>query len=175
VLGRPIGKMPHPQAAVVVDTLLDGPKIWVYRLNNPMPRLKFTSRVQIADANSASIARQAQHDYAPDRVLLENSATRFRTLGPRLARDNAGRVKIVDWTPGRIVIEAESESGGVLSMHATAYPGWVAEIDGQEAPVLRADNLFRAVEVPAGNHRIVFTYRPLSLANLKLAMEMVLR
>ena len=167
VLGRPIGKMPHPQAAVVADTLLDGPKIWIYRLNNPMPRLKFVSRVQIADGNSA--VRQAQYDYAQDRVLLDNAATRFRSLGPRLARDNAGRVKIIAWEPGRIVIEAESEAGGVLSMHATSYPGWVAEIDGQEVPVLRADHLFRAVEVPAGSRRIIFTYRPLSLANLKLA------
>ena len=94
-----------------------------------------------------------------DRVLLENAATRFRTLGPRLARDNAGRVKIVDWRPGRIEIEAESEAGGVLAMHATAYPGWVAEIDGQEVPVLRADHLFRAVEVPRRQppHRLHFS------------------
>jgi hypothetical protein len=175
VLGRPIGAMPHPQSAVVAETLLDGPKIWIYRLNNPMPRLKFTSRVQIADANAASATRQAQYDYASDRVLLENSATRFRSLGPRLARDNAGRVKIVDWHPGRTEIEAESEAGGVLAMHATAYPGWIAEIDGQEVPVLRADHLFRAVEVPPGSHRIVFSFRPLSLSNLKRAAEMVLR
>ena len=175
VLGRPIARMPHPQAAVVVDTLRDGPKIWVYRLNNPMPRLKFTSRVQIADANATNPARQAQFDYAPDRVLLENSATRFRSIGPRLARDNAGRVKITLWQPGRIEIDAESETGGVLSMHATVYPGWIAEIDGQDVPVLRADHLFRAVEVPAGSHRVVFAYRPLSWSNLKHAVEMVLR
>jgi Bacterial membrane protein YfhO len=175
VLGRPIENMPHPQAAVVVDTLRNGPKIWVYRLNNPMPRLKFTSRVQIADANATSPARQAQFDYAQDRVLLENSATRFRTLGPRLARDNAGRVKIMNWQPGWIEIEADSEAGGVLAMHATSYPGWIAQIDGQEVPVLRADHLFRAVEVPPGNHRIIFAYRPLSWSNLKQAAEMVLR
>jgi hypothetical protein len=174
VLGRPIEKMPHPQAAVVADTLRDGPKIWIYRLNNPMPRLKFTSRVQIADANAISPARQAQFDYAPDRVLLENSATRFRTLGPRHARDDAGRVKIAVWQPGRIEIDAESDTGGVLAVHATAYPGWVAEIDGREVPVLRADHLFRAVEVPGGNHRVVFSYRPLSWANLKQALEMAL-
>jgi hypothetical protein len=172
VLGRPIEKMPHPQAAVVVDTLRDGPKIWIYRLNNPMPRLKFTSHVQIADANTANPVRQAQYDYAADRVLLENSATRFRTLGPRHARDDAGRVKIASWQPGRIVIDAESDTGGVLAVHATAYPGWVAEIDGHETPVLRADYLFRAVEVPGGSHRVVFSYRPLSWTNLKQATAM---
>jgi uncharacterized membrane protein YfhO len=62
-----------------------------------------------------------------------------------------------------------------LSMHAIHYPGWVAEIDGQDVEVLRADHLFRAVEVPSGNHRIVFAYRPLSWSNLKHAAEMVLR
>lgn len=60
-------------------------------------------------------------------------------------------------------------------MHATADPGWIAEIGGQEVPVLRADHLFRAVEGPAGHHRIVFRFRPWSLENLKLAAEMVLR
>jgi hypothetical protein len=175
VLGRPIEQMPHPQAAVVVDTLRDGPSIWIYRLNNPMPRVKFTSRVQIADANAASPARQAQYDYAADRVLLENSATRFRTLGPRQARDDAARAKIASWRPGRIEIDVESEGGGVLAAHATVYPGWVAEIDGQQVPVLRADHLFRAVEVPGGSHRVVFSYRPLSWTNLRHAAEMALR
>lgn len=175
VLGRPIEQMPHPQTAVVADTLRDGPGIWIYRLNNPMPRLKFTSRVQIADAGSASPARQALYDYAQSGVLLENAAMRLRTLGPRLARENAGRVTITGWQPGRIEIEASSESGGVLAVHATAYPGWTAEIDGQEVPVLRADHLFRAIEVPPGNRRIVFSFRPLSLANLRQAVQMALR
>jgi uncharacterized membrane protein YfhO len=98
-----------------------------------------------------------------------------RARGARIARDNAGRVKIVDWRPGRVEIEAESEAGGVLALHATAYPGWVAEIGGQDAPVLRADHLFRAVEVPPGNHRIVFSFRPLSFQNLMRAAEAVLR
>lgn len=174
VLGSPIQKM-HPQAVVVAETLRDGPRIWIYRLNNPMPRLKFTSRVQIADANATTPARQAQYDYAPDHVLLDNAATRFRSLGPRIARDNAGHVKIANWQPDRLEIDAESETGGVLAVHATAYPGWVAEIDGEQVPVLRADHLFRAVEVPPGNHRIVFSYKPLSWHNLKQAAAMLLR
>lgn len=175
VLGRPVGELPHSQGAVIAETLRDGPKIWIYRLNNPRPRLKFVSRVQTADAASTSAARQALHDYAPDRVLLENAATRFRALGPRLAREGAGRVRIAGWRPGHIEIEAESETGGVLAVHATAYPGWVAEIDGREVPVLRADHLFRAIEVPEGRHRIAFSFRPLAPANLMRAAEMVWR
>lgn len=175
VLGRPIERMAKAQSANLGDVLLAGPKVWIYRLDNPMPRLKFTSRVQIADAQTASATGQALYDFPQDRVLLDNSATRYRSLGPRLAREKAGRATITNWQPGRIEIAADSEAGGILTMHATSYPGWIAEIDGQEVPVLRADILFRAIEVPAGAHRIVFRYQPLSLANLQLAAATALR
>ena len=53
------------------------------------------------------------------------------------------------------------------------YPGWIAELDGRQTPILRADVLFRAVEVPAGRHTVVFRYAPLSWTNLTLAARQV--
>jgi uncharacterized membrane protein YfhO len=35
-------------------------------------------------------------------------------------------------------------------------------VDGQEAPLLRADVIFRAVHLQAGGHRVEFTYEPAS-------------
>jgi uncharacterized membrane protein YfhO len=54
------------------------------------------------------------------------------------------------------------------------YPGWVAEIDRRTVPILRANVLFRAVEVPAGSHRVVFRFAPFSLDNLTDALRTVL-
>ena len=62
----------------------------------------------------------------------------------------------------------------MLALHAIYYPGWIAEIDGKRAPVLRADVLFRGVEVPPGYHRIVFRYAPFSLDNLANALRVAL-
>ena len=62
----------------------------------------------------------------------------------------------------------------MLALHDTWYPGWVAEIDGKRAPILRADVLFRGVEVPAGRHRVVFRYAPFSLDNLADALKLAL-
>ena len=40
------------------------------------------------------------------------------------------------------------------------HPWWDAEIDGTSVPILRADVLFRAVEVPPGHHRVRFVFQP---------------
>ncbi len=55
------------------------------------------------------------------------------------------------------------------------YPGWIAEVDGRRSPVLRADVLFRGVEVAEGTHRVVFRFAPLMLPNLLDAVRMLSR
>lgn len=38
-------------------------------------------------------------------------------------------------------------------------PGWRATLDGRPTPILVANHMFRAVQVSAGSHQIVFEYR----------------
>jgi uncharacterized membrane protein YfhO len=42
-------------------------------------------------------------------------------------------------------------------------------VDGKPQPILRANLLFRGVEVPAGKHRVEFEFRPISFDNLMAA------
>src|SRR5215475_5110321 len=51
VLDRPIEKVSHLARRPVADVLQAGPDVWIYRLRNPASRLKFSRRVQIADAD----------------------------------------------------------------------------------------------------------------------------
>jgi len=55
------------------------------------------------------------------------------------------------------------EGGGYVVLLDSYDPNWIAEVDGQPAPLLEVDGLFRAVRVAPGRHDVVFRYhsRPL--------------
>ena len=84
------------------------------------------------------------------------------------------RVAIVNYTDNMVEIDADAPKAGIVVLHDLFYPGWEVRVDGRKQPVLRANILFRGVEVPAGHHHIIFAFRPLSLANLKAAASSVL-
>jgi hypothetical protein len=174
VLGEAIENVPHLARRPVADVLLAGPKVWIYRLQNRANRLILTQRVQIADADATNTAGQLLVSPAADGVLIDDDTPPARDYGAAAAQANAGQVRIVSWEPGRIAIDVDADHGAVLALHGIYYPGWIAELDGNVVPILRADVLFRGVEVPAGHHRVVFQFSPFSLANLTDALKTAL-
>jgi hypothetical protein len=73
------------------------------------------------------------------------------------------QVRIARYEPNRVEVLATAVAPGVLVLRDTYYPGWRVRVDGEPAPLLRADGLFRAVVVPEGTHSIVFEFRPRGL------------
>lgn len=47
-----------------------------------------------------------------------------------------------------------------LTRRETDLPGWDAELDGHSVPVRPVDGVFQAVRLPAGSHRVTFSYAP---------------
>jgi len=58
--------------------------------------------------------------------------------------------------PGNLFYESESAENGIAVFSEVYYKTWRAFIDGEEVPVLRANYILRALEVPAGKHTIEF-------------------
>jgi hypothetical protein len=70
--------------------------------------------------------------------------------------------------PNWIIVKAKGP--GLLVLSEMAYPGWLATIDGQTAPVETVGGLLRGVRLPAGEHEIHFLFRPVRVyAGLSLA------
>ena len=62
--------------------------------------------------------------------------------------------------PNRVTIRAALDQPGYLVVADTWYPGWQARVDGQPAPLWRANYAFRAVYLEAGEHTVEMVYRP---------------
>ncbi len=73
------------------------------------------------------------------------------------------RVAITEYAANRVTIATESPEGGRLVLTDLTYPGWKVALDGAPVKAHESDGLFRAVDVPAGKHTVVWTYRPASL------------
>ena len=69
-------------------------------------------------------------------------------------------VSIVQYSPRSVELTTESSSGGWLVLCDLFYPGWEARVDGKPTPIMPANYVFRAVELPAGKHVVSFRYRP---------------
>ena len=53
------------------------------------------------------------------------------------------------------------QDGGYLLLLDSYDPGWRVTVDGSPAPLLQANELFRAVRLAPGQHEVEFRYRPM--------------
>ena len=92
------------------------------------------------------------------------ASERYRERGSDLQRARqagkaAGRVWIVDYQADAVTLGADLTRPGYVVLLDRYDPNWHARLDNQEAPILRANHIFRAVEAGAGTHVIHFYYR----------------
>ena len=65
--------------------------------------------------------------------------------------------------PGRLDAEVEASASGYVVFTEAWMPGWRATVNGEAAPLVRADHVARAVPVPAGTSMVRTRYAPRSL------------
>jgi hypothetical protein len=83
----------------------------------------------------------------------------------------AGQVTLTSNSPNELKYQASMTQGGLVVFSEIHYPkGWAATIDGKEVPILRVDYLLRGLEIPAGDHEVVFTFAPSSYYATKTPM-----
>jgi len=77
-----------------------------------------------------------------------------------IAADTSATIELMEHSPKQLRYKTRSTNNGLAIFSEIYYPGWVATIDGKEAEVIRADYILRALEIPAGEHTIEFSFEP---------------
>jgi hypothetical protein len=134
----------------------DGVK--VYRNAAELPRAFVVARAEIIAEPARVLDRLTSVDFDPMvSVILEERPAHPPADGSAPPRFE---VQVVSYAPDEVVLDVRTSAPGFLVLTDQYYPGWRAEVDGAPAVIHRADYLFRAVPVDAGDHRVVFRYEP---------------
>jgi hypothetical protein len=148
----------------------------LFRNERAFPRAFLVGEVRIASRpESLRLIRS-------DEVDLRRQAVLYAPLPDGQAVDAAdpgaeGVARVTRYEDTRVDIATEAGGRRLLVLGDLDYPGWHASIDGAPAGIVRANRGLRAVVVPAGRHRVTFTFAPLSVhigGSLTLAALIVL-
>jgi hypothetical protein len=66
-------------------------------------------------------------------------------------------------SPTEPEVDVDLPRPGILVVSESAYPGWIAEVDGQPQRWFTVDCVLRGLELGPGSHRVRFEYRPVSI------------
>jgi len=136
----------------------------IYQNLDVLARAFVVHQARVIGDDEAAVAAMRDESFRPDEevILAKASPGWGASVSPQTTL-NRDQVTVVSYEPERVIVEADLASEGYLILTDTYYPGWRVHVDGKESPIMRANLLFRAVSLSAGQHRIEFSYEPASL------------
>lgn len=159
-IGRPIEEILPPEARPSLRLVEIADGAWLYENAAALTRVLVVGR---AEPESG----QALPDDPASVVLIAEIAAPSGDAGP------AGAARILSRTRDSWHISARLDRPGYLLINELFHPAWQATANGQAVPILRANRLFRAVALPAGEHEVALRFRPFSWSNLTRAAQSV--
>jgi hypothetical protein len=116
----------------------------------------FVEEVKVVNSANEELRETCKIDSKTQAVL---DGSKFQATGKTY--DSASQILLVESKPNYLKYEASTASANLAVFSEIYYPkGWIATIDGSEVPILRANYVLRALNIPAGNHTIEFSFKP---------------
>jgi hypothetical protein len=131
----------------------------VYENTAALPRAYLVPQVVTTapDADGLEVMRRPGFDARTTAVVASAEPVRL-PAGPL-----TGDARLAEYTPDRVVVETRADREALLVLADNYYAKWTAEVDGRPAPILRTNHTLRGVVVPAGGHRVTFTFHAADL------------
>ncbi len=121
------------------------------------PRAYLANDVVAADNSQAALTFLKEGKAGLDGRAVVEGLPSFTTQPA--AGDHA---EIVAYTPERVEIQTRNTNRALLVLSDSAYPGWTATVDGQPSLIYTTNYLFRGIDLPPGEHTVLFQYQPMS-------------
>lgn len=112
----------------------------------------------VGDPSEAADLLRTQADRFTDTVLVDAAGSALDCPDPEAC--GAQPLELERRSAEHLVVRVDREHPSVVMVHRQALPGWVVRVDGVAADPVVVDGLFLGVEVPAGEHEVVWRYRP---------------
>ncbi len=163
VVGRPVEEILPAEAHRSLRLVATIGGAFLYENAAALPRLMVVGRAE-PDVG------QALPDDPTRRLLVAGIAA---PMG-ELRDDPPGAVRLMRRTADEWHIAVRLERPGFLLINELDHPAWQAMAsDGRPLPILRANRLFRAIALPAGEQEITLHFRPFALGILADSLRRV--
>lgn len=131
------------------------PGFHLYQRTTCLPRATLVREAVVVTEPQERLRRLGDRAHDPRHtVLLEDPTASIPTTGPTTGSE----VEILHHGDQKVFLRTRAEFSAYLRLADPYDAGWTATVDDRPAEVLVADHYFRAVYLPAGEHRIAFRY-----------------
>jgi hypothetical protein len=136
-------------------------EINIYENKNVIERVFFVPAADICPDRQSAYNKLSEYttDDFKKKVILESSPITSIHKGDG---DNVRAQSIIQsvvYGHDRIEIKATTDRNGFIVISDNFHPEWRGEVNGQEAEILRANYIMRAIPVQTGEQRIVLNFK----------------
>jgi hypothetical protein len=134
----------------------------IYENQQALPRARFVASTIVVPDPERLLHRLAFGDDDLSQVALLEAPPPSGFAG-EAGPPPQGTAEIVADAPEHVTVRVHAPRRGFLVLADQYFAGWHVTVNGASAPIMRANYLFRAVEVPAGESTVEFRYAPASV------------
>lgn len=132
--------------------------VWqIYENLHVVSRFFLTSNYLIEKNHEKIIKILHDQKFDPQKTIILEKNPKMTSL-----QSPNDSIKLLSYLPNEVRFRINIKEPNLLFLSDNYYPGWDASVDGNPKEIYRADYTFRAVIVPAGDHLVVFSYKPTS-------------